>query len=92
MYRHRWLQRLFFVPATRGGKMIDTLQRRSRKYNPDGSKRQSLVKRLTGWNTIRTASTPLTPQMAAIVREALRPDVAQLSRLLDRDLGSWLAG
>ena len=33
MYRYRWLQRLLYVPATRGGKMIDTLQRRSRKYN-----------------------------------------------------------
>ena len=92
MYRHRWLQRLFFVPATRGGKMIETLQRRSRKYNPDGSKRQSLVKRLTNWNTIPAPSTPLTPQMAAIVRETLRADVAHLSRLLDRDLGFWLAG
>jgi len=92
MYRHRWLQRLFFVPATRGGKMIDTLQRRSRKYNPDGSKRQGLVKRLTNWNTIPAPSTPLTPQMAAIVRETLRADVAHLSRLLDRDLGFWLAG
>ena len=39
MYRYRWLQRMLFVPATRGGKMIDTLQRRGRKYNQDGSKR-----------------------------------------------------
>jgi len=92
MYRYRWLQRVFFVPATRGGKMIDTLQRRSRKYNPDGSKRQSLVKRLTNWNTIPAPSVPLTPQMAAIVRETLRADIAHLSRLLDRDLGFWLAG
>jgi hypothetical protein len=30
--------------------------------------------------------------MAAIVRETLRADVAHLSRLLDRDLGFWLAG
>jgi hypothetical protein len=92
MYRYRWLQRLFFVPATRGGKMVDTLQRRSRKYNPDGSKRQSLVKRLTNWNTIPEPPVPLTPQMAATVRETLRADVAHLSRLLDRDLGFWLAG
>jgi hypothetical protein len=92
MYRHRWLQRLFFVPATRGGKMIDTLQRRSRKYNPDGSKRKGLVKRLTGWNTIPSPSTPLTPQMAGVLREFLRPDVRHLSRLIGRDLDFWLAG
>jgi hypothetical protein len=92
MYRHRWLQQLFFVPATRGGKMIDTLQRRSRKYNQDGSKRRSLVKRVTGWNAIPASPAPLTPQMVAVVRETLRPDVLLLSRLLGRDLSFWLAG
>jgi hypothetical protein len=92
IYRYRWLQHLLFVPATRGGKMIDTLQRRGRRYNPDGSKRPSLVKRLTGWNKIKASPAPLTPQMAAVVREALAPDVLLLSRLLDRDLSSWLAG
>ncbi len=92
MYRYRWLQRLLFVPATRGGKMIDTLQRRGRKYNQDGSKRPSMVKRVTGWNKIPASPAPLTPQMATVVRETLSPDVLKLSRLLDRDLGSWLAG
>jgi hypothetical protein len=29
--------------------------------------------------------------MAAVVREALAPDVRLLSRLLDRDLSVWLA-
>ena len=92
MYRYRWLQRMLFVPATRGGQMIDTLQRSRRKYNRDGSKRQSLIKRVTGWNKIQAAPAPLTPQMADIVRETLRPDVLKLSRLLGRDLTSWLAG
>ena len=91
MYRYRWLQRLLYVPATRGGKMIDTLQRRSRNYNADGSKRKSLIKRVTGWNKIAASPAPLTPQMAAVVRETLRPDVVLLSRLLDRDLSHWLA-
>lgn len=92
MYRYRWLQRMLFVPATRGGKMIDTLQRRSRKYNPDGSKRQSLIKRVTNWNKIPASAAPLTPAMAAVVRETLRSDVELLSRLLERDLSHWLAG
>ncbi len=92
MYRYRWLQRLLFVPATRGGKVLDTLQRSRRNYNPDGSKRPSLIKRVTGWNTIPAASAPLTPQMAAGVREALRSDILRLSKLIDRDLGHWLAG
>jgi hypothetical protein len=92
MYRYRWLQRMLFVPATRGGKMIDTLQRRSRKYNQDGSKRQSLIKRVTNWNKIPASPAPLTPAMAAVVRETLRSDVLLLSRLLERDLSHWLAG
>jgi hypothetical protein len=91
MYRHRWLQRLFFVPATRGGKMIDTLQRRGRKYNADGSRGPSLVRRVTRWNTIRAAPAPLAPPMATAVREAVRADVRHLSRLIDRDLEFWLA-
>jgi hypothetical protein len=90
MYRYRWLQRILFVPAARAG-MVDTRQRRSRKYNQDGSKRKSLIARVARWNRIPASPTPLTPQMAATVREALRPDVTKLSRLLDRDLSSWLA-
>ena len=48
IYRHRWLQRLLYVPATRGGKVVDTLQRRTRKYNQDGTRRKSWIKRLAG--------------------------------------------
>ena len=91
MYRHRWLQQILFVPAMRSG-VVDTLQRRSRKHNEDGSKRKSLIARVVGWNKIAASPEPLTPQMAATVREVLRPDIAKLSRLLDRDLSSWLAG
>lgn len=90
MYRYRWLQRLLYLPAARGGKMVDTFQRRSRKYNADGSKRRSFIKRVTGWNKIAASPAPLTPPMAAVVREMLRPDVLRLSRLLDRDLSHWL--
>jgi len=91
MYRYRWLQRLLFVPARRGGKMLQTLQQRTRKYNPDGSKRPSLIKRVTRWNKIPVSPSPLTPRMKDVVRETLRTDVALLSRLLDRDLNHWLA-
>ena len=91
-YRHRWLQRLLFVPATRGGKVVDTLQRRARKYNQDGTRRKSWIKRLAGWNKIPATAAPLTPQMRARVRETLMPDVEHLSKLLDRDLHHWLAG
>jgi hypothetical protein len=91
MYRYRWLQRLLFVPATRGGKMMQTFQQRTRKYNPDGSKRPNLIKRVTRWNKVAAAATPLTPEMKEVVRATLRPDVALLSRLLGRDLNHWLA-
>jgi hypothetical protein len=89
MYRYRWLQQLLFVPATRGGKVVDTLQRSARKYNPDGSKRTSLLKRMTRLNKIKKSPAPLTPQMADTVREALRADVRHLSSLIDRDLSHW---
>jgi Sulfotransferase family len=91
LYRYRWLQRLLFVPAMRGGKMMQTLQQRARKYNPDGSRRRGLVRQVALWNKLPRSPAPLTPQMSAIVRATLRPDVALLSRLLGRDLSHWLA-
>jgi hypothetical protein len=90
MYRYRWLQRLLFVPATSSGKTFETLQQRSRKYNPDGSRRPSFIKRVTKLNKIPMSPAPLTTQMAEVVRETLRPDVMHLSQLLDRDLSFWL--
>ena len=92
IYRHRWLQRLLFVPATRGGKVVDTLQRRTRKYNRDGTRRKTWIKRLAAWNKVPASPAPLTPQMQTLVRETLMPDVEHLSKLLDRDLRHWLAG
>lgn len=90
MYRYRWLQQMYFVPATSNGKVVDSLQRRTRKYNPDGSRRKGWLKRLINLNKVPQKSTPLSPQMKDIVSEALRPDIRRLSRLLDRDLGHWL--
>ena len=89
MYRYRWLQRLLFVPATSGGKTFETLQQRARKYNPDGSRRPSFIKRVTNLNKVPMSPAPLTTRMAEVVRETLRPDVMHLSRLLDRDLSFW---
>jgi len=91
MYRFRWLQRLLFVPATSNSKTIDTLQRRTRKYNEDGSKRPSLIKRVTNMNKQDAQPEPLTPEMADTIRESLREDVAHLSELLNRDLGFWFS-
>jgi hypothetical protein len=89
MYRYRWLQRLLYVPATSGGKTIETLQQRSRKYNPDGSRRPSFIKRVTRLNKIPMPPASLSPRMADMVRERLRPDLARLSQLLGRDLNYW---
>jgi len=91
MYRYRWLQRMLFVPAVKGGKMMETLQQRTRKYNPDGSKRPSLFKRVTKWNKVAASPAPLTQPTKDLVRETLRPDVLLLSRLLGRDLTGWLS-
>jgi len=90
MYRYRWLQLLFLKTATRGGKFVDTLERRRRKYREDGTARPNLVKRLTRFNKVPVKPAPLSPQMADILREVLRDDVQLLGQLLNRDLGYWL--
>lgn len=89
MYRFRWLQRLLFVPAASSSKTIDTLQRRTRKYNEDGTKQPSLVKRITNLNKLPARPEPLSREMADTIRETLQEDVAHLSDLLGRDLGFW---
>ena len=91
LYRVRWLQRMLFVPVAKGGKFGETLQRRTRKYNEDGSKAPSLIKKLAGLNKVSVPPTPLTPRMVAVVSDSLRPDVEHLSNLLGRDLTHWLA-
>jgi hypothetical protein len=80
---------LLYEPATRKGKFVEGLQRRARKYNADGSKKSSWLKRLSGFNKIPKPPDPLTAEMEDILREALRPDIRHLSHLLDRDLGHW---
>lgn len=92
MYRYRWLQKLLFKPVVNNGKIVDTLQRKSRKYNADGTKRPSLIKKLTNLNKIATKPAPMTPEMAKIVRDSLQQDVAHLSELINRDLGFWFDG
>ena len=90
MYRFRWLQYLFFITATRGGKYVDTLERRRRKYREDGTIRPNLVKRITKLNKGPKKPAPLSPQMVEILRGELRDDVRLLGDLLQRDLGYWL--
>ena len=92
MYRYGWLQRLLFKPVTSGGKVVDTLQRRTRRYNPDGSKKPSFIKRVTNLNKVPMRPAPLSEQAADAVRETLRSDVEHLSRLLNRDLSFWFDG
>jgi hypothetical protein len=91
IYRHRWLQKLMYVPAVRGGKVVDSLQRRTRRYKADGSRRKNWIKRLAKWNKIAASPAPLTPELRGAICEALGPDVEHLSKLLDRDLRHWLA-
>ncbi len=90
MYRFQWLQQLLFGTATSGSKTVDTLQRRSRKYNEDGTRRPSLIKRVTRLNKVPMRPDPLSGQMADTIRATLKGDVALLSSLLERDLGFWL--
>jgi hypothetical protein len=87
-YRYRWLQQLLAVPVVRGGKVVDTLQRRMRR--PDGTRRKSWIKRLAKWNRVAASPPPLAPELRAEVCEALTEDVEHLSKLLDRDLRHWL--
>lgn len=92
MYRSRWLQQVLFVPVTRGGKIIGTLQQKARKYNPDGSRKKSFFKRLTNLNKTPMSPETLSSQMIDTLRESLRPDILKLSSLLGRDLSHWIDG
>ncbi|MGA9575171.1 MAG: sulfotransferase [Lysobacterales bacterium] len=90
MYRYRWLQHLFFVTATRGGKFVDTLERSRRKYRKDGTIRPNLIKRITKLNKGPAKPAPLSPQMVDILGDVLHDDIQLLGQLLQRDLGFWL--
>jgi hypothetical protein len=92
MYRSRWFQQLLFVPATSDGKIVETLQQKTRKYNPDGSKKKSFIKSMIKLNKKPMSAEPLTPEMTDILRETLRPDIQHLSRLLNRDMSFWIDG
>ena len=91
MYRFYWLQRLFFITATKGGKYRDTLERSRRKYREDGTKRPNLIRRIIKFNKVPVKPAPLSPQFANTIRDELRDDVRLLGQLLQRDLGYWLA-
>jgi hypothetical protein len=94
IYRYRWLQELLVLPAA-GGAKADLAQRvaRKRKHGRfSGAKKTSWIKRLAEWNRVPAVPTPLSPEMRAAVADYLRTDVELLSRLLGRDLSSWLAG
>lgn len=90
IYRYRWLQQVFFLPAAHSGKALDTLQRRKRKYNPDGSKKKDWIKRISDWNKVSAKPKALSAGMRDLLREEFRSDVELLSRLLGKDLGHWL--
>lgn len=89
MFRSRWLQELVYVPVVRNGKIVDTLLRKTRKYNKDGTKKKNWLKRLAGLNKVRRLPDPLAPEVADEIREAIRPDIRHLSGLLGRDLSHW---
>jgi hypothetical protein len=95
IYRSRWLQQIFLQSAPGGGTRKSIEKRVERKKNlreRSGSKKERWIKSLTEWNRIPAAPAPLTQEMRVVVAEALRPDIELLSRLLQRDLGFWLAG
>jgi hypothetical protein len=94
IYRYRWLQELLLrsAPAPRGGSGKAIERRVERKVKLRGSRKNSWIKSLAEWNIIPAKPAPLTPDMRAVVAEILRPDIDLLSRLLQRDLGYWLAG
>lgn len=104
IYRYRWLQQWLLRAAPGGGsgkniadggsgKSIEQRVERKRELSrPGGSKKKSWIMSLAEWNRIPAAPAPLTPEMRAVVADALRPDIALLSWLLRRDMGFWLAG
>ena len=92
IYRYRWLQEWFLRSAPGGGSGKRIEQRVERKVKLRGSQKNSWIKSLALWNIIPATPAPLTAEMRAVVADTLRPDIELLSRLLQRDLGFWLAG
>ncbi len=50
-----------------------------------------MLDRVIRLNAVRTSRKPLPPEFRRQLVEEFRPDVAKLSRLMDRDLSFWLA-
>ncbi len=100
IYRYRWLQQWLLRAASDGGsgggsgkKIEQRVERKQKLRKPIGSrKKKSWTKSLAQWNWISARPAPLTPEMRAVVADTLRPDIELLSRLLQRDMGFWLAG
>jgi Sulfotransferase family len=91
IYRHRWLQELLYVPASRGDVTKDVARRVALKHKHSKSRMGGWVQRLAEWNRLSVTPSPLTPEMRAVVAAHLRSDNELLGRLLRRDLSFWLA-
>jgi len=95
IYRYRWLQQWLLRAAPGGGsgkKIEQRVERKTELAKRNGSKKKAWIKSLAEWNWVPAAPAPLAPEMRAVVADTLRPDIELLSRLLQRDLGFWLAG
>ena len=94
-YRSGWLHRTFYRHPGSVEALARTLEQRarekSRRSTPILRLRKRLRTALLGLNIVERRPAPLTPAMRKEIRATLGEDVAQLGRLLGRDLGHWLA-
>ena len=92
IYRYRWLQRTVFPAGGARRPGSETGRRPRARTSGAGPRNPAGSSALADWNTdLRRRPAPLTQEMRAVVADDLRADNALLSRLLQRDLGFWLA-
>jgi hypothetical protein len=98
-YKLAWLQRLLKRPPKVTRQVLAGDKFRQRVRSLDGGTDPPAVrailagrKALLRWNHAPATAAALSPDMRARICAALSDEVAQLSELLGRDLGHWLAG
>lgn len=87
-YRFRWLNELLYKPPA---PLLRSAIREHRQSGAQPGRLRRARKRLRRWNRVDRPLAPPDPALRATLRDAFADDVALLGRLLDRDLGHWLA-
>lgn len=97
-FRFGWLQRLLKRPPKRMRTVLAGEQFRQREKDLDARDTRTvdtiltIRKRLLEWNKVPAKREQLDPRVRQEIIDRLRGEVVLLSKVIDRDLSSWLGG